>query len=137
MFSGNRDSMRQVMLDAWQKAQSGQPLTALEQTIAHIIAEHPEYHALFSGKADLEKDFLDEHNPYLHIGLHLSIHEQVQTNRPEGITSVYQQLLKKHPDPMAVEHRMIEHLMHSLMQAQKANVMPDETAYLNSLKTLL
>ncbi|WP_204318325.1 DUF1841 family protein [Serratia marcescens] len=45
---------------------------------------------------------LGETNPFLHMGLHLAVREQVATDRPQGIRTVYTKLIEKYQDPMVV-----------------------------------
>ncbi|MBU0654223.1 MAG: DUF1841 family protein [Gammaproteobacteria bacterium] len=139
MFGNDRDSMRRYYLQCWQKRKQQQPLDALEQQVARVIEEHPEYHALLeqTGKA-LQREYLPESgetNPFLHMGLHLGIREQVATDRPAGIAAIYQRLATRH-GVLEAEHRMMECLIESIWLAQRNQAAPDEAAYLECLKTL-
>ncbi|MDX1573626.1 MAG: DUF1841 family protein [Methylophaga sp.] len=138
MFGQDRDTLRQYYHQVWQKWQQQQPLSPLEKQIAVVIQEHPEYHAAFANPAHTQQEFFVENgqsNPYLHMGLHLAIREQVATNRPIGITDIYQLLLKKHNgEQLATEHLMMECLAESIWQAQRNQQMPDEAAYLQALR---
>ena len=138
MFGNDRDSMRRFYLQCWQKSQQKQPLNALEQQIVHVIGEHPEYHALLQlNETAIQRDYLPDNgetNPFLHMGLHLGIREQVATNRPAGIVELYQQLMIKYGTHEA-EHRMMDCLAESIWLAQRNNTMPDEQAYLECLRT--
>lgn len=138
MFGTDRDSMRRYYLQAWHKYQQKQPLDALEQQVTKVIVEHPEYHQ-FIAQTDkaVARDFLPEDgqtNPFLHMGLHLGIQEQVATNRPAGINELYQQLVLKYGMHEA-EHRMMDCLAEAMWLAQRNQTMPDETAYLECLKS--
>ena len=140
MFGQDRQQLRQFYHDVWQKMQLNQQLNALEQNIAVIINEHPEYHDIFKSDASLEQDYFVEQgqtNPYLHMSLHMSLHEQISTNRPEGIQALYQQLLTKFGSAHDTEHQMMECLTESLWLAQRNNTAPSEADYLTSLKRLL
>ncbi|MEB4589386.1 DUF1841 family protein [Candidatus Thiothrix sp. Deng01] len=137
MFGNDRDSLRRYYLQCWNKFQQHQPLDALEQQIASVVAAHPEYHALLAqAETALQRDYLPENgetNPFLHMGLHLGIREQVATNRPAGISELYRQLVIKYGDHDA-EHRMMDCLAESIWLAQRNQTMPDETAYLECLQ---
>lgn len=140
MFGQNRQQLRQFYHDVWQKKSNNLVLNALETIIAHVIESHPEYHSIFQSDTSLEQDYFVEDgqtNPFLHMGLHISLHEQISTNRPAGIREIYQQLLHKFGDAHAAEHQMMECLTESLWLAQRNNIMPSEDAYLESLKQLL
>jgi hypothetical protein len=139
MFFDNREQIRQVYLQTWGKLKSNQALSALEQQIAQVIKDHPEYHAYLDNTHSLEAEFppeLGQTNPFLHMGLHLGLREQVQTNRPAGISEIYQQLTKKH-SALDAEHQMMECLVESIWQAQRHNTMPNEADYLANLQALI
>lgn len=138
MFGQDRYTLRQYYHQVWQKWQKQQPLSALEQQIAVVIQEHPEYHTALADDANHQQEYFVENgqsNPYLHMGLHLALREQVATNRPAGISEIYRQLMQKHgEDHLVVEHLMMECLTESIWQAQRQQTMPDEAAYLQDLK---
>ena len=136
IFGNNRDELRRMYADAWQKHQQGQPLSPLEDQIVQVIAEHPEFHAAL---VNLEQDFPIEAgatNPFLHMGLHLGLREQLATDRPAGIRAVHAAIIRKTGDPHAAEHRMIDCLAETLWEAQRANRPPDEAQYLDRLRKL-
>ena len=141
MFSSDRDTLRQQYVETWRKFRDGLPLTPLEDMIARVVADHPEYHALLeSGEKGLQREYLPEDgetNPFLHMGMHLAIREQVSTDRPAGIRAVHQALSQRHGNAVAAEHRMIDCLAEALWQAQRDQKPPDEQAYLRSLQELL
>jgi hypothetical protein len=98
IFSGDRGQMRQFFRAAWRKRQDGEALPPLEELIASVIADHPEYHAYLEDGQELEPDFPPESgstNPFLHMGMHIAIREQVATDRPRGIAAVHQSLCTK------------------------------------------
>lgn len=139
MFGNNRDSMRRYYLQCWQKLKQNQSLDGLEQQVARVIEEHPEYHAfLDQNEQVLQRDYLPENgesNPFLHLGLHLGIREQAATDRPVGIATIYQRLTAKH-GVLEAEHRMMECLAESIWLAQRNHTVPDEAVYLECLKKL-
>lgn len=140
-FNQDRDQLRQYFLDTWQKAEAGEPLEPLQTIIVSIIEKHPEYHAfLRQGESALGRDFLPEmgeSNPFLHLGMHIAIHEQLSTNRPDGIRQIHQELSTKMGDEHDAEHTMMECLGEMIWAAQRENRLPDEQAYLNSLRELI
>ena len=75
-------------------------------------------------------------NPFLHMGMHLAIREQLATNRPAGITETFGLLMARVQDAHAVEHRMMECLGEALWQAQRSGQEPDEARYLACLRQL-
>ena len=140
-FAGqNRDQMRRMYLEAWRKFSARAPLEPLEAQLAAVIAEHPEYVAwLESGDQALSAEFTPEggrENPFLHMGLHLAIREQVATNRPAGIADIHQKLSQRLAGAHAAEHAMLELLAETLWDAQRQGRVPDEQAYLERLRKL-
>lgn len=138
IFAQDRNQIRKMYADAWQKCRDQKTLSPLEAQIAAIITEHPEYHAAVT-EGDLGKNFTPEGgqtNPFLHMGLHLGIREQVTTNRPAGIANIFGNLAKRSGDAHAAEHRMIDCLAETLWEAQSQNRAPDEEQYLQSLQCL-
>ena len=137
IFGQDRNELRRMYQAAWQKFCDKQALSPLEAQIAQVIEQHPEYHDAVAG--DLERDFTvegGETNPFLHMGLHLGIRDQVATDRPAGISNVFNNLATKTGDPHAAEHRMIDCLAETLWEAQRDNRAPDEQAYLERLRRL-
>ena len=140
MFGDDRGQMRKVYIDAWRKHRQGSPAEPMEMMVVETIAHHPEYHDLLADEEQaLNKDFdpeAGESNPFLHMGMHLAIREQVQTDRPAGIKAVYEQQLRKRQDPHPVEHAMMECLARMLWEAQGRGGVPDEQEYLECLRKL-
>lgn len=140
LFGQDRNAIRKVFFDAWQKKREGQTLEPLEEIIAQIIGLHPEYHKTIENPDNQHKDYTPEggeSNPFLHMGMHIAIHEQMSTDRPAGIRDVYQALLNKLQDPHEVEHQFMEAMGQTMWEAQRNNTPPDEQLYLNRLKKLL
>jgi hypothetical protein len=140
-FAGqSREQLRRMYLDAWRKFSEKQPLEPLEAQLAAVIAEHPEYlEVIEAGEAAIAAEFTPEsgrQNPFLHMGLHLAIREQVATDRPRGITEVHRKLSARLGDAHSAEHTMLEALAETLWEAQRANRAPDEQAYLEKLRAL-
>jgi hypothetical protein len=137
IFGQDRNELRRLYASAWQKHRDGQVLSPLEAQIAQVVEEHPEYHAAVSG--DLEREYTVEDgqtNPFLHMGLHLGIREQIATNRPAGVKDIHARLAAKTGDVHVAEHQMIDCLAETLWEAQGQNRMPDEDAYLERLRRL-
>ena len=140
VFAGqNREQLRRMYLEAWRKYRAGEPLEPLEAQIAAVIAEHAEYVPLLESPAALAAEFTAEggrENPFLHMGLHLAVREQVATNRPGGIARIHESLTRRLGEAHAAEHVMIERLAETLWEAQRAGVAPEERTYLERLQKL-
>ncbi len=137
IFGQDRHELRKMYADAWRKHCDKTPLSPLEAQIAQVVEEHPEYHEAVGG--DLAMDFTVEGgktNPYLHMGLHLSIREQVATNRPTGVAAIFRLLADKAADSHTAEHRMIDCLAETLWESQRDQSPPDESQYLERLRQL-
>ena len=138
IFGQDRQELRKMYVDAWQKHLGGLPVSPLEAQIADVMAQHPEYHDAVTSD-DLDKDYTPEAgqaNPFLHMGLHLGIREQVATDRPAGIAKLYEALATRMGDRHTAEHQMIECLAETLWEAQSQNRDPDEERYLERLRHL-
>lgn len=140
MMTHDRESLRDFYLETYRKSRQGELLTPLEAQVEKVLLLHPEYHALLQDKKILEKDFsveMGDVNPFLHLGLHLGLREQLATNRPEGIMVIYQQLMSQKKDPHEVEHQMMDQLAEMIWLSQKYQQAPNEAEYLKKLESLL
>ncbi|MFN2310044.1 MAG: DUF1841 family protein [Gammaproteobacteria bacterium] len=140
MFTPDREQLRRFYCEVWRKHGAGLALEPLELQIREVILAHPEYQPLLDDPDALDKDYLPElgeTNPFLHMGLHLAVREQLGTDRPAGIRALAQQARRRFPDPHAWEHRMIECLAEMLWRSQRDAVPPDEAAYLRCLRRAL
>ena len=138
IFGQDRQELRQMYADAWRKAQGAELLSPLEAQIAQVIEDHPEYQAALSDEAR-EASFTPEAgktNPFLHMGLHLAVRDQVATDRPPGISIIFQQLVKKYSKTHEAEHRMLDCLAETLWEAQNRQGPPDEQKYLERLRKI-
>ena len=138
IFGQDRSELRKMYADAWKKHCDKSPLTPLEAQIAAVVEWHPEYHDDVTSEV-LDKDYSPDGgktNPFLHMGLHLGIREQVATNHPPGIREVFSTLTVKTGDAHDAEHQMIDCLAETLWEAQGQNSAPDEQKYLERLHNL-
>jgi len=138
IFGQDRQELRQMYADAWRKAQGAELLSPLEAQIAQVIEDHPEYQAALDDEAR-EASFTPEAgktNPFLHMGLHLAVRDQVATDRPPGISNIFQQLVKKYSKPHGAEHRILACLAETLWEAQNRQGPPDEQKYLERLRKI-
>lgn len=130
-----------MFLAAWRKREAGEVLEPLEALIAGVVALHPEYHGLLAaGEAAIAQEYTPERgvtNPFLHMGMHIALREQVGTDRPAGIAGLYRRAVERCGDPHAVEHDMMECLGEVLWRAQRDNAVPDEAAYFECLSRRL
>ncbi|KTC80799.1 DUF1841 family protein [Legionella cherrii] len=141
MFYGDTiQETRQLFFSSWEKYQHKKLLSPLENEIVQVILAHPEYHKMLENQDKFQQHTYfpesGEPNPFLHMGLHLAIREQIATDRPSGIHLIYKNLVKKYNDSLVVEHLMMEQLAECLWLSQKNKLPPDETHYLQALADL-
>jgi hypothetical protein len=138
IFGSDRNELRQMYIDAWRKYCDGELMSPLESQIAQVIQDHPEYQAMMTADS-VDESFTPEGgktNPFLHMGLHLALREQIATNRPQGITKVFESLQNKIGDRHTAEHQALDCLAETMWVAQNNNTAPDEQAYLEGLRRL-
>lgn len=140
MLQQNRNDYRDVFFSVWKKIEQQQTISdAMENIIAQIIKQHPEYHnTLTDYDKFIEKDYLPEmgdSNPFMHMSMHIAITEQLMMDQPQGIKSIYQQLCTKLQDNHKVEHVIMECLANMIWKSQKDQNMPDMDNYLQCIKT--
>lgn len=137
MFNPSRDQVRQFFCEAWRKHVQRLPLVGAEVTAADIAVRHPEYHALLTDSdGALAKEWKPEDgqmNPFLHLSLHLAIHEQVSIDQPPGIRAAYQ-VIAARLEPHAAEHVLLECLGEIIWRAQREGKPMDALAYVESVK---
>jgi hypothetical protein len=139
MFGQNREQLRTFYHKVWRRHSAGEPLAGVEQIVAQVIEQHPEYQDLISRPEAADRDFgIDgaQTNPYLHMGMHIALAEQLQTDRPPGIRVLYQELAMRFGGTHEAEHQMMECLGLALWEAQRNNRPPDELAYLDCVRKL-
>jgi len=139
MFGQQRVQFRQAFVDVWRKTRRGTPLEPLEQAIAGVIGAHPQFQEMLAQPASLSRDYPvegEESNPFLHMGMHISIIEQITSDRPAGIRAAYDDLRGRFADTHGLEHAMMQCLAESLLEARERNRLPDEQRYLSCVRLL-
>ena len=138
MFNPSRDESRRFLIDAWTKHRARQPLSALENIAADLIAMHPEYHATFEHPdRHVGRDYAPETgdiNPFLHLSLHLAVAEQLAIDQPPGIRAQFERLRAVHGDEHAALHAVLECLGEVIWSAQRLRAAPDAALYLECLE---
>jgi hypothetical protein len=140
IFDGmSRDQLREMYRASWRRFKQQHTLSPVDKQIVAVISEHPEYHVIVESLATDLANYSPRSgqlNPWLHMGLHLAIREQVATDRPAGITGIHARLAAKVGGAHEAEHVMLEKLAEAMWEAQRAGKPPDESAYLERLRTL-
>jgi len=140
-YTNNRNQLRQFYYDTWQKHKTHQALNDLEKQILAIMLEHPEYQNTFENNATTStQDFsetLGQANPFMHMGLHLAVRDQIALDQPPGIQQLFQQQLNKGQKPHDLEHQIMDILAEQLWQDTQAQKPLDMANYLENLKKTL
>lgn len=140
IFGHQRDRIRRVFVDTWRKRLGGEPLEPLERSIAEVIEAHPQYQPVMIDPRALTLEYPADDaggsNPFLHMGLHIAVIEQIASDRPEGIRALYDRLRRRYPDIHDLEHAMMRCLVDSLEEARASDEPPDEHEYLRCLRRL-
>ena len=139
IFGQQREQFRRVFVDVWRRHRQGAPLDPMEQIIASVISAHPQYHGILAEPASLFRDYPmegEESNPFLHMAMHITVIEQITSDRPFGIRASYDALRGRYDDTHELEHAMMACLSESLREAQAGNREPDEQAYLARIQQL-
>lgn len=134
MFPNDRDTYRRTFVAAWRKHQTGVPLEPLESRIAAVVERHPEYQSLLTDdQPSLARDFDPgdgNANPFLHLGLHLAILDQLSIDQPRGIRRLHARLVERLGDPHQAEHQMMSCLAAGLWRLQQGQAAFSEQDYL-------
>jgi len=137
MFNPSREQVRLFFCEAWRKHQERLPLVGAEVTAADLAIRHPEYHALLNdADGALEKEWTPEGgqmNPFLHLSLHLAIHEQVSIDQPPGIRAAFESL-RARLDAHAAEHVLLECLGETIFRAQQQGGGMDALSYVDAIR---
>ena len=137
MFNPSRDQVRQFFCESWRKHRERAILEGAEATAVDIILRHPEYHALLEGGEEaLKKEWTPESgemNPFLHLSLHLAIHEQVSIDQPPGIRAAFDGLRARLGEHEA-EHVILECLGETIWRAQRQGGEMDALAYVDAIR---
>lgn len=140
MFVQDRNEARDYFFQVWDKHMNKLPLEPIEVIISKVILEHPEYHHYLDDKeTSYNNDFSPEQNetnPFLHMGMHIALKEQVSSDRPAGINNIFNKLMIKSVSVHDAEHKMMECLGQSLWEAQCNHTSPNESNYLECLKRI-
>ncbi|CAN5214375.1 DUF1841 family protein [soil metagenome] len=131
IFNPTREQARRFFIDAWRKRRESVPASELETLAADWIALHPEYLDQM-GDAGISTDYRvdgGQANPFLHMGMHLSIEEQVKVDQPAGIRQAVQLLAHRLGSMHDAHHAAMDCLGEMLWTAQRNNAAPDGETY--------
>lgn len=125
MIESERNQTRALFFNAWRKHNAGIPIEDIEQQIVQVIRQHPEYHELLNdAEANQDRDFSAEigiANPFLHMGMHLTIIDQISMDNPAGVRDCYRKLVHKYADEHRAQDNMIPYLSDWMITIQSAS----------------
>lgn len=138
MFQPSQHDVRRFFCDVLRKQRDGEPLTLMEALAAPWIDAHPEYHAeLADVDAALAAVYQVEDgrtNPFLHLGMHLSISEQISIDQPSGIRQAFELLAARRGSAHEAHHEIMECLGEMIWASQRSGLPPDGLAYLDCVR---
>ena len=106
----------------------------MQGIVVDVITAHPEYHPMLESPDEfLDKDFPPEFgdvNPFLHLGMHVAIAEQLLIDQPQGIVAAFEALKMKLASDHEARHKIIDCLGEILWQSQRHGTPPDVASYL-------
>lgn len=141
MFNPIQADARNFFFTAYKKYKSGKNLDDHEKIAINIIIEHPEFD-IYLSNPDKYIDYQwlpesEEINPFLHLGMHMGIIEQLSIDQPPGIAKLYNKLCKKLDDVHKADHEMMECLAKMIWHSLRNRLPPDINAYLKCIKNKL
>jgi len=108
--------------------------------VVAVALRHPEYHELLGRPDDYQdRDYLPElgeTNPFLHMGMHIAVEEQLSLDRPPGVRQTYQRILAGAGDEHTAQHQAMECLAEAMWTAQRGDTDSFEDDYLACLSRL-
>ncbi len=110
----------------------------MESLIIGVLEKHPEILPSLHSTSFQQENYTNDENPFLHLGLHVALAEQLQANRPVGIRTLYAKICEKFTDQHEAEHRILEVLAHYIVTEMKQAGSPEnERSYLENLEALV
>jgi hypothetical protein len=76
---------------------------------------------------------MGETNPFLHMGMHIAIKEQLSIDQPAGVRARFERLLKKTGNEHTAMHHTMECLAEMIWQAQRNQTTYDVMVYFECL----
>ena len=138
MFQPSQADVRRFFCAAHAKQRDGVPMDAMENIAARWTVEHPEYHAeLADVAAALQAAYTVEEgrtNPFLHLSMHLTIHEQTSIDQPTGIRQAVQLLAARRTSLHDAHHEVMECLGEMVWASQRSGLPPDGQAYIEAVR---
>ncbi|AGF47072.1 conserved hypothetical protein of the DUF1841 family [Candidatus Kinetoplastibacterium desouzaii TCC079E] len=136
MFNPSLEQVRLFFIESWEKFNNSSIISPLENLAVKTIIKHPEYHEILKNKesANINYKFKNfNHNPFLHLSMHLAVAEQINIDQPYGIKLVYIKLASRTNEHQAI-HEIIECLETVLYESQITKTEINNSKYMELLK---
>jgi hypothetical protein len=138
MFQPSQADVRRFFCATHARQHAGLPLDAMQAIAAHWIAQHPEYDADLADEATaLAATYSVEDgrtNPFLHLSMHLTIHEQTSIDQPTGIRQAVALLAARRGSLHEAHHEVMECLGEMVWASQRSGLPPDGLVYLEAVR---
>jgi hypothetical protein len=138
MFQPSQLDVRRFFCGAYRKQREGTPLAPIEAIAADWISQHPEYDGELADEAQaLEAAYTVEAggtNPFLHLSMHLALHEQASIDQPAGIRQAIRLLAARTGSLHEAHHEAMECLGEMVWASQRSGTPPDAAAYLDCVR---
>jgi hypothetical protein len=138
MFTPSQADVRRFFCSVYAKAQTDQPLEAIETIASLWIDEHPQYHAELANEAvalaSMQKLEDASSNPFLHLSMHLSISEQCSIDQPRGIRQAVELLTHRLDSLHDAHHAVMDCLGQMMWESQRAGRPPDGHTYIDCVQ---
>jgi hypothetical protein len=138
MFQPSQSDVRRFFCAVHARHRAGLPLDAMQAIAAQWTAQHPEYDAdLADEAAALAATYSVEDgrtNPFLHLSMHLTIHEQTAIDQPTGIRQAVALLAARRNSLHEAHHEVMECLGEMVWTSQRSGLPPDGLAYLEAVR---
>jgi Domain of unknown function (DUF1841) len=141
LFNLCRKDARDFFFCTWRKSKCGENLSDLEKIAVPILSDHPEYHAVL----DYPEQYTTQEwppdmrnsNPFLHLGLHVAIEEQLSIDHPVGIRLLYVQQTMRLNSAHQAKHVMMNCLEEMIDHANGDIASFDVNRYLACIRDTL
>jgi hypothetical protein len=141
MMNVSREDARRFWFEVRRKQREAAVLEPIESLASDIVSKHPEYHSLLDNPDEFrEQDWSVEGgqpNPFLHLGMHLAIREQVSIDQPTGIRDLYVNYARKIDNALEADHLFAECLAEQIWQVQHNRVPFSSEQYLSDIRRAL
>ncbi len=138
MFQPSQTDVRRFFCSAYAKQRSGLVLDAMESIAANWITQHPEYGSDLADESAAQAAVYTVEdgrtNPFLHLSMHLSIHEQVAIDQPTGIRQAVELLAARRNSLHMAHHEVMECLGEMIWTSQRSGLPPDGQAYIEAVR---